>query len=292
LRTPAEQSDFRVYIHLPLLIHAAITGDPLPASPLAVVTTLVYLGAGAVDDVADGECPAHWAGVPASQVELVGAFLLSALPQLALGRLPVSPATAMAMHEALARGLAEMFTGQLADLATARSREVDPAVVEASVVAKGGGEYVMFARLAALLAGADAETVERCSSTGRAMGTAAQLASDCMDIFRSERSADLSNGTRSLPIALHLRSLVGQSRTRFLHLLDEAQHDRAAQAAVRRELLDGGYLRLCGVIADLHVQKAVSGLESIARFGAPAEALRAWVVGFAFARSQTLTSRR
>jgi geranylgeranyl pyrophosphate synthase len=268
-------------------VHAALAGDPSPARPLAVVTTLVYLGVGALDDVADGEGAPHWAGVPASQVELVGAFLLSALPQLALGRLPVPPATAIAMHEALARGLAEMFTGQLADLAIARSQAVDPAVVEASVAAKGGGEYAMFARLAALLAGADAETVERCSLTGRAMGTAAQLASDCMDIFRSEGSADLSNGTRSLPIALHLRTLVGRSQTRFLHLLDEAEHDAGARAAVRRELLDGGCLRLCGVIAGLHVQSALSGLDSIARFKAPAEALREWIVGFAFARRQT-----
>jgi geranylgeranyl pyrophosphate synthase len=281
-----------VYVDLPILLHAALTGDAAPARRLAVVTTLVYLGAGAVDDVADGECAAHWAGVPASQVELVGAFLLSALPQLALGRLPVPPATAMAMHEALARGLAEMFTGQLLDLATARSQTVDPAVVKASVAAKGGGEYAMFARLAALLAGSDAATVERCSLIGRAMGTAAQLASDCKDIFGPERSADLSNGTRSLPIAFHLHNLVGQSRTRFLRLLDDAQHDPSAQAAVRRELLDAGCLRLCGVIAGLHVEKAISGLESIARFDAPAEALRAWIVGFAFAQRQTATSRR
>jgi geranylgeranyl pyrophosphate synthase len=292
LRTPAEESEFRVYVDLPLLLYAALTGDPSPARPLAVVTTLVYLGAGALDDVADGECPGHWAGVPQRQIELVGALLLSALPQLALGRLGVSPATAMAMHEALAHGLAEMFTGQLADLAGARSQAVDPADVKASVVAKGGGEYAMFARLAALLAGSDAETVELCSLTGRAMGTAAQLASDCMDIFGPERSVDLSNGTRSLPIALHLRNLDGPSRTRFLHLLDEAQHDPSAQVAVRNELLGGGCLRLCGVIAGLHVQTALSSLESIARFDAPAEALRSWIDGFAFARRQTPTKRR
>jgi len=292
LRTPAEQSDFRVYVHLPLLVYAALRGDAAPARPLGVVTTLVYLGAGALDDVADRECAVHWAGVPATQIELVGALLLSALPQLAIGRLPVSPETAMAMHEALARGLAEMFAGQLADLATARSQAVDPAVVKASVAAKGGGEYAMFARLAALLAGSDAETVERCSLTGRAMGTAAQLASDCMDIFGSEGSADLSNGTRSLPIAFHLRNLVGRSRTRFLHLLDDAQHDPSARAAVRRELLDGGCLRLCGVIASLRVQTALSCLDSITRFDAPAEALRTWIGGFAFARSQTAVSPR
>ena len=292
LRVPDEQSDFRVYVHLPLLVHAALTGEVAPARPLAVVTTLVYLGAGAIDDVADGELPAHWSGVPASQVQLVGAFLLSALPQLALGRLPVAPSMALAMHAALARGLGEMFTGQLTDLATARSSEVDPADVEASVAAKGGGEYAMFGRLAALLAGADADTVERCTQMCRAMGTAAQLASDWMDIFRSESSADLSNGTRSLPIALHLRELTGQPRRRFLHLLDEAEHDPAARAAVRGELLDSGCLRLCGVIASLHVQTALSGLESIARFKDPAEALRSWMLRFALARQPSATSRR
>jgi heptaprenyl diphosphate synthase len=284
LRAQTEPDDFRFYVQLPLLLHAALTGDPSPARPLAVATTFVYLGADMLDDLADGECSPRFAGVPESQVQLAGLSLLSVLPQLAITRLAIAPTTATAMHEALASGLLEMINGQLADLAAAGSRAVDPEDVEASVVAKSGGESAMFARLTALLAGCDPETVERCAEVGRAMGTAGQLASDCVDIGRSDPSTDLANGTRSLPIALHLNHLEGTARRRFLSLLDDSRRDPAAATTVRRELLDGGSVRACGVMAGVHAQIAERGLDSIARFEGPAAMLREWIVSLAFVR--------
>ena len=47
-------------IQLPLLVHAAISGDESPALPVAGACTLLYLGADLFDNVIDDELPPSW----------------------------------------------------------------------------------------------------------------------------------------------------------------------------------------------------------------------------------------
>src|SRR3712207_9574578 len=49
-------------IQLPLLVHAAITGDEGPALPVAGACTLLYLGADLFDNLIDHELPSSWDG--------------------------------------------------------------------------------------------------------------------------------------------------------------------------------------------------------------------------------------
>jgi len=285
LRIQASQYGLVSFVDLPVLLHTALTGDEHAAHPLALATTLIALGAGALDDVADGEPRPEWRDAPANQMELAAVASLSVLPLLALRRIPVTPQRAIAMHDALYTGLLTMIEGQLADLASAGSSP-DPDAVVASIVGKSGGELALFTRLAALLAGMDHDIVEHCAAMGRAMGVAAQIGADCIDIFQSEHSDDLTNGTRTLPIALHLHTLGGEDRKRFLRLLGAAQQDRQAQVAARDAMVAAGCVRQCALLTRVWMEKAHRHLSAVARFDPPAQVLRDWIELSAFERGK------
>lgn len=48
--------------------------------------------------------------------------------------------------------------------------------------------------------------------TGRALGTAGQLSSDCYDLFTAEHSRDLASGTRTLTVVLYRERLNGSKK--------------------------------------------------------------------------------
>ena len=56
------------FMALPLLVYAAVRNEEKPAFPLAVATTLLYLGVDILDDLADGDLPAHWKGRKESEI--------------------------------------------------------------------------------------------------------------------------------------------------------------------------------------------------------------------------------
>ena len=74
-------------IQLPLLVHAAISGDESPALPVAGACTLLYLGADLFDNVIDDELPPSWRARDPAEASLAAATLLAAIPQLAFARL-------------------------------------------------------------------------------------------------------------------------------------------------------------------------------------------------------------
>jgi hypothetical protein len=74
-------------VQLPLLVHAAITGDERPALPVAGACTLLYLGADLFDSILDHELPTSWQDREPSEASLAATTLLGALPQLSIDRL-------------------------------------------------------------------------------------------------------------------------------------------------------------------------------------------------------------
>src|SRR5262249_6473336 len=141
------------------------------------------LGLDICDDLADGDLPAHWTGYRASEINLVSLALLATLPQLAIAGLDAPAVTREAMQAALARGLLRMIGGQQRDVSAAGTADVSAAEVEETVAAKSGEELAIFATLAAQLAGAVPEVIERYAALGRTLGTGAQLVYDCYDVF-------------------------------------------------------------------------------------------------------------
>ena len=72
------------FLHLPLLVHGAVTGDERPAVPLATAMAALWVGMDILDDLADGDEPVQWAGRPAAEANLIGVTFVAALPQLAI----------------------------------------------------------------------------------------------------------------------------------------------------------------------------------------------------------------
>jgi geranylgeranyl pyrophosphate synthase len=100
---------------------------------------------------------------------------------------------------------------------------------------------------------------------GRAAGVAAQIRSDCGDLFSALHSRDLAAGARTLPLVLHLETLIGAEQEEFIALLERARTEAPAQEAVRGRLRGTGVLNACAVLAELWCQRA---RDSLARTGA------------------------
>lgn len=278
----AQADDFSFFIHLPLRICTAVRGDDFSATPLAAVTSLIFLGADILDDLADGDLPPCWEGTPASTVHLAAATLLCALPQAAIAGLNVAPELRVTMQRTLAHGLLRMAAGQERDLAFTGSAAVRPGEAEACAIAKSGGELALFAGLAAQFAGAQDEKTALYTRFGEALGTAAQISSDCQDLFQARVSCDFKNGTRTLPVALHLGRLEGSERVGFLSLLDEARRDEAAREEVRRRLRAAGDLRRAAVIVEIYCQQALRALHDAAPLEPGATGLREMIERVSF----------
>lgn len=270
------------FIHLPLFVYAALRGEEKAAIPLASATSLLYLGINLFDELADNELAPHWQRYLPAEINLVAATLLCALPQLALSTLAAPPAVLASLHRTLAQGLLIMSAGQQQDLTIAGGDFVSSGEVEASVKRKSGEELAMFATLAAELADAPAEIVASYANVGRAMGTAAQLSSDCYDLFQAERSSDLANGTRTLPIAFYLERLHEEERAQFLILLQQAGGDKEAREAVRQHLRTAGILRKCAFIVEVYCQQALQTLTGVQPLEPAASWLRTCIHSLSF----------
>lgn len=278
----SEQQTPTPFIHMPLNVYVGLRGYDEAAIPLAAATTLLFLGIDICDDLADADLPAHWAGYRPAEINLAGATLLCALPQLAIAELDVPPACRDAMQRTLATGLLRMAAGQQTDLSLAGSGRVRVAEVEASVVAKSGEECALFAALAAQLAGAPRESVTLYTDLGRAIGTAAQLASDCYDLFDAPQSRDLANGTRTLPVALYLERQADGERATFLDLLSQAKGNMIAQETVRQRLRMAGALRHCTFVVEVYCQRALRTLAQIKPYEPGASGLRLMIDSISF----------
>lgn len=258
-----EESVLLPFIDVPLLVYGGIRGIEEPAIPLAVATTLLFLGVDLLDDLADGDLRDHWSGYTPSEIQLAGSTLLACLPQIAIAELDGTPERQARMQKILAGGLLKMSAGQQGDLRARGNDFVSPEGVERSVAGKSGEEVALFAALAAELAGASKQLVEEYADLGRAIGTGGQLASDCHELFQTEKSRDVANGTRTLPIALYLNKVSGGERTRFLVLLNRAATDRSALEAVRKTLHGVEILRLCAFVVEVYCQRALGILEKV-----------------------------
>lgn len=270
-------------MHLPLLVHAALHGDHRPAIPLAVATALLFLGLDIIDDL-DGDLTAEWEPFRPAEVNLAAATRLCSLPQLAIASIEAPPSCIALLQKTVAQWLLRMAAGQHQDLFATGAAVFHPDDVEQSVAAKSGEELALFSLLAAQLAGTSAENATFYSEFGRALGTATQLASDCHDLFAAQTSRDLANGTRTLPIALHLQRREEGERAPFLALLAKAGSDEAIRESVRQRLREAGELRRCAVIVEVYCQRSLQMMKCANPLEPAAGALRAMVNQSSFFR--------
>jgi len=252
-------------VQLPLLVHAAITGDERPALPVAGACTLLYLGADLFDSILDHELPPSWQARDPSEAGLAATTLLGALPQLSIARLQergTTPARLWTLAHLFADYGLRMGAGQYEDLLFPSLENVSIEDSRAMAEHKSGAEYALFATAGATLATEDRSKIEAYAAFGSCFGMAQQLINDAQDIWGHKRGQDLSNGKRTLPVVHALSTLRGERRERLQKLLAAARESREHHDEVREHLAEAGSLRYTALIVWLYQQQARSHLAS------------------------------
>jgi geranylgeranyl diphosphate synthase type I len=250
-------------IQLPLLVHAAITGDDRPALPVAGACTLLYLGADLFDSILDHELPPSWHTRDSSEAILAATTLLGALPQLSIARLEkqgTPPARLWMLSHLFADTGLKMSAGQYEDLLFPNLENVSLEDSRTMAERKSGSEYALFANAGAVLATDDPTSAEAYAAFGLCFGIAKQLINDAQDIWGKTRSQDLLNGKRTLPIVHALATLRGEQRERLQKLLAAARESTEHHDEVRALLAAAGSLRYTALIVWLYQQRARSHL--------------------------------
>lgn len=265
-------------IQLPLLVHAAITGEERPALPVAAACTLLYLGADLLDNVIDRELPPSWQARDPAEAHLAAATLLAAVPQLALAHLReqgAPPATLWALSQLFAETLLIMSAGEHEDLLYTGREDVDGRMCRAMAERKSGAEVALFAGAGATLATEDAALIEEYAAFGMCLGTSRQILSDAVDIWKGENGRDLLNGKRTLPIVHALCALPDEPRERLLDLLEALRGGAQPYGEVRKILLTAGSVHYTALVADDYRQRASDHLVAASPREPPGSALRA-----------------
>ena len=253
-------------IQLPLLVHAAITGDERPALPVAGACTLLYLGADLFDSILDHELPPSWQARDPSAASLAATTLLGALPQLSIARLQelgTPPERLWTLALLFADYGLTMGAGQYEDLLLPTLENVSVEDSRAMAEQKSGAEYALFAAAGATLATEDRSTIEAYAAFGSCFEIAQQLINDAKDIWGDERGQDLLNGKRTLPVVHALSTLRGERGERLQQLLAAARGSTEHHDGVRELLAEAGSLRYTALIVWLYQQQARSHLASV-----------------------------
>jgi geranylgeranyl pyrophosphate synthase len=239
-------------VRVPRLVDAAVRGTAGGAAieALTIALAVLYTGIDLWDDAMDGELSPEWRGRRPDEVALVAAGLIGGAAPMALAAIPAPAETVIGLQRLLARGFVALSAGQQEDIALAGSDGATAVAVERSVIAKSGAAMAMYAAMAARLADAPDQVVAAYANMGRALGTAWQVHSDLQDLFIAAASKDLANGTRTLPIAMHLEQVTGDQRNQFLALLDRARDGHQAREKVKTALREAGILRRCAAVVE------------------------------------------
>lgn len=267
------EEERRRFVHIPLAVSAAVCGDAARARPITVALALLHTGLDTLDDLMDGDPRPWWGDYRPAEVLLAGATLVSALPQLLLAELDAPPATIARMLRTLAEAGMVISAGQQQDIASTGRDDLTADAVEALVSAKSGEVHGLAAALAAQLAGADTASVRCYQQYGRAVGTAAQILSDCYDIFVAPESRDLRRGIRTLPIVLGIRAMSGERQDAFLSLLHQAQTGADMRSAIQQELSAANVVQLCAEAIDIYCRRAYAALAKSGASGSAKDAL-------------------
>ncbi|MGW0846511.1 polyprenyl synthetase family protein [Streptomyces sp. NPDC002787] len=226
---------------LPLLVHAAETGTPDPAVPLAAVHVLWWTSACYLDDLADGHGAHTPDGLGTDEALLASVLTGQALPIRVVQAQSVPDTMRNALTGEIVNCWIGAVEGQLKDL----RGDVENASRDAVVAAyrgKSGAPFKMITAMAALLSGAGVERTEQWREFGDVFGILWQLFNDQEDIL-SGRDEDLRNGTVTYLLACALEETPPESRARVAELSAAARSSEQQRAELRALLLAPAVLR-------------------------------------------------
>ena len=254
-------------VQIPLLVHAAITGDEGPALPVAAACAVWYLGVDLQDSILDRELPSSGPVNDPSSANLAATALLGSLPQLSLDRLRQQGAPPERLWD-LARLFADTLTtvmaGQHEDILFEDRENVSLGDCQAMTEHKSGAAGALLARAGAILATEDSSRIETYAAFGSYYGVARQLINDVYGIWGDPVSRDLSNGKRTFPVVHALTVLDGDRRERLRRLLAAARRSAEGHDEVRAMLAAAGSLRYTDSIVSLYRERAGKHLAAAA----------------------------
>jgi geranylgeranyl diphosphate synthase type I len=264
-------------IQLPILVHAAITGEERPALHLAEACTLLYFGVDLFDNLIDEELSSGWESRDPAEANLAATTLLAAAPQIAIARLReygVSPDRLWELAHLFAQTLLTMSAGEHEDVLFTGRVDVKPDMCRGMIERKSGSELALFAQAGAILATEDDDVIQQYAAFGRCYGIASQLRSDVRDIWSAEISQDLINGKCTLPVVHAMSSLQDVSRGRLQGLLEAARESAERHDEVRALLAEAGSLRHTTLVIEVYLQRAREHLAAVSPREPAAQALR------------------
>jgi geranylgeranyl diphosphate synthase type I len=256
-------------VQVPLLVHAASTGDESPALPVAAACTAWHLGVGLQDNFLDQELPSFWRPRGPAEASLVATVLAGSIPQLCVARLEqegASPDTLWALARLFADTLLTVTAGQHEDMLFEDREDVSLGDCQAMVEHKSGSAGALLARAGATLATGDSSRIEAYAAFGSCYGVARQLINDVYGIWGEPVSRDLSNGKRTFPVVHALTVLDGDRRERLLELL-AARRSAEGHDEVRALLGAAGSVRYTDSIVWLYRERARKHLAAAAPRG-------------------------
>ena len=264
-------------IQLPLLVHAAITGDESPAHHLAEACTLLYFGVDLFDNLIDDELSSSWDTRDPAEASLAATTLLAAAPQIAVARLRehgVPPERLWELAHLFAETLLTMSAGEHEDVLFTGRADVRPEMCRDMIERKSGSEFALFAKAGAMLATEDEDVIQQYAAFGRCLGMASQLRSDVWDIWSAEISQDLINGRCTLPVVHALSTLQEESRERLQELLRAARESAEHHDEVRVLLAEAGSLRHTTLVIEVYLRRARECLAATSPLEPAGQALR------------------
>lgn len=267
---------------LPFLVHAAITGDPAPAVPVAATHALWWRAANTFDDFVDGDAGSQLYGLSRGAALTAALECGYALPLRALATVDAPEHVRGDLTRTYLEGWTAATNGQLGDLLN-RPEQITPQEVLAVYRDKSGAIYAMACSMAARLAtgaapltdGAD-EHIAQWHRFGQVLGVLAQLRND-EDDLRDGPGEDLRNQTPTYRLVHLLHYLPDRSRQQALALLHEAPSSEAGRKQLRTLMSDPEVLRRYHAQLAALREEAHALLDSLAPTCSFGSALRARV---------------
>ncbi|MFF8932326.1 polyprenyl synthetase family protein [Streptomyces longwoodensis] len=226
---------------LPMIVHAVETGEPEPATPLAAVHVLWWTSACHLDDLADGQGAVHAGDLRPDEALLAAVVTGLPVPVLALRSPRIPEAVRGALMAEVVNGMIAAAEGQLRDL-RADVGGADRERVIAAYRGKSGAPFAMITAMAAIMAGAPTERIERWRDFGDVFGILWQIFNDQEDIL-SGRHEDLANGTVTYLLACALQDGSPAEKSRLLRAHAAARTTGSARAEATAALLDASLLQ-------------------------------------------------
>jgi octaprenyl-diphosphate synthase len=250
-----------------LLVAGALNLDNPQRHTLAAVVEFIHTATLLHDDVVDestlrrGRDTANEVFGNAASV-LVGDFLYSRAFQMMVdvGR--------MRVMEVLADATNVIAEGEVLQLMNMHDPDLDESAYLRVIRSKTAKLFEASARLAPILAGADAETEQRCADYGQALGTAFQVIDDVLDYegqaaeLGKNLGDDLREGKMTLPVIWALRLGEPEEQALIRHAIEKGDttHLDAIAAVIRRT----GALDRARAAAEAEAQRAIDAAAGLA----------------------------